>query len=206
MTGILWQDARYAFRVMRKSPAFSTLAIVTLALGIGVNTASVAVGYGILVRPLPYAEPSRLVIVNLLFPDGGDLGFSAPQDWLSRLRSVERAAGYYRREVTLRSAGRSTVVPAALVTDSFFDTLGTPAEFGRGLSPNDTTEVVIGRRWMNRILSGDPSQSVVRRSPSATSPTPSRGLCHPIFPFPTMRWACGCTRPKMPATRRLSRA
>jgi predicted permease len=184
VTGILWQDARYAIRVMRKSPAFSTLAVATLALGLGVNTASVAVAYGILERPLPYAEPSRVVILNLLFPDGGDLGFSTPQDWLSRLRSVERAAGYYRREVTVRSAGRSTIVPAALVTDGFFDTLGTPAEFGRGLSPNDATEVVIGRRWMNRILSGDPSQSVAAPVTVSDKPHTVAGVMPSDFSFP----------------------
>ncbi|MET0168527.1 MAG: hypothetical protein ABW318_26480, partial [Vicinamibacterales bacterium] len=102
------QDARYALRAMRKKPAFTALAVATLALGIGVNTASVAVAYGILVRPFPYHDPSRVVVLNLLFPDGGDLGFSpaALQAWLPRLRTVESAAGYYRREVTLRSGDR----------------------------------------------------------------------------------------------------
>ena len=72
----IWQDTRYAFRGMRKKPAFASLAVVTLALGIGVNTASLAVAFGILVRPLAYVEPSRVIILNLLFADGGDLGFS----------------------------------------------------------------------------------------------------------------------------------
>ena len=134
------QDARYALRAMRKKPAFTALAIVTLALGIGVNTASVAVAYGILVRPLPYHDPSRVVVLNLLFPDGGDLGFSpaALQAWLPRLRAVESAAGYYRREVTLRSGDRSTVEPAAFVTDKFFEVLGTRRRIGpRGVEPRD---------------------------------------------------------------------
>ena len=59
---------------MRRRPGFAVLSIATLALGIGVNTTSVAVAHGILVRPLPYADPSRVVIINLLFADGGDLG------------------------------------------------------------------------------------------------------------------------------------
>jgi hypothetical protein len=88
----IWWDARYAFRVMRKRPGFTVLVSATLALGIGVNTTSIAVAYGILVRPLPYAGPSRVVILNLLFANGGDLGFSpaALQDRLPRLRTVER--------------------------------------------------------------------------------------------------------------------
>jgi putative ABC transport system permease protein len=72
---------------------------------------------------------------------------------------MERAAGYYRREVTVRSAGRSVVVPAALVTDQFFDVLGTPAEFGVR-SHRDGTDVVVGRRWVNQIVPGEPSGSV----------------------------------------------
>jgi putative ABC transport system permease protein len=157
----IWQDARYTFRVMRKRPGFTALVIATLAVGIGVNTTSVAVAYGILVRPLPYTEPSRVVILNLLFVDGGDLGFSPAvlQDWLPRLRTIERAAGYYRREVTVRSAGRSVVVPAALVTDQFFDVLGTPAEFGVP-SHRAGPDVVVGRRWVNQIVPGEPSGSI----------------------------------------------
>src|SRR3954453_5345892 len=101
----IWQDTRYAFRGMKKRPGFTGLAVVTLALGIGVNAASLAVAYGIFVPPPPYVEPSRVIILNLLFADGGDLGFSpgALQEWLRHLRTVDVAAAYYRREVTVRS-------------------------------------------------------------------------------------------------------
>ena len=84
--GGTWRDARYALRGMRRRPGFAALAIVTLALGIGVNATSLAVSYGILIRPLPYADPSRVVIINLLSADGADLGFSA--DANRRLRST----------------------------------------------------------------------------------------------------------------------
>src|SRR5207342_97269 len=63
----VWQDARHALRAMRKRPSFTAVAVVTLALGIGVNVASFAVTYGILIRPLPYRDPSRVVVLNLLF-------------------------------------------------------------------------------------------------------------------------------------------
>ena len=91
----VWRDARHALRAMRKRPAFTALAVSTLALGIGVNVASFAVAYGILIRPLPYREPSRIVVLNLLFADGNDLGFSprALRDWLPRLLTVDAAAG-----------------------------------------------------------------------------------------------------------------
>ena len=66
-----------------------------------------------------------------------------------RLRTIEAAAGFYRREVTVHSCGRSTVVPAALATDWFFDVLGTPAAFGHLPSPGDSLDAMVGRRWMD---------------------------------------------------------
>src|SRR5262245_958496 len=153
----IWQDTKYALRGMKKTLGFTSLAIVTLALGIGVNVASLAVTYGILIRPLPYVEPSRVVILNLLFPDGGDLGFSpdALQSWLPRLRTVDAAAGYYKREVTVRSGDRSTVIPAAVVTDRFFDVLGTRPDAGRTHLNIDSPEVVVGRRVIDQLFGGN---------------------------------------------------
>jgi predicted permease len=152
----IWRDLRYALRGLRRRPGFAVLSIATLALGIGVNTASVAVAYNILIRPLPYPDSSRVVIINLLFPDGGDLGFSANvlRDWLPRLRTVDAAAGYYRREVTVRAGDRSTVVSAALVTDNFFRALGTPGVTGRLPSIGSAADVVVGQRALSQVVDG----------------------------------------------------
>ena len=156
------QDLRDALRGMWKRPGFTALAVSTLALGIGVNAASIAVAYGILIRPLPYADPSRVVIINLLFADGGDLGFSPSvlQEWLPRLRAVETAAGYYRRELTVRAGDRAAVVPAAVVTDQFFAVLGTAAEAGHARVGLDTAEMVVGRRVLGEILGADHAHPV----------------------------------------------
>lgn len=182
----IWQDARYAGRVMRKRPGFTALVTATLALGIGVNTTSVAVAYGILVRPLPYTEPSRIVILNLLFADGDDLGYSpaALQDWLPRLRTIETAAGYFRREVTVRSAGRSNVVPAAFVTNRFFDVLGTAFESGQEASWSESPDVVVGRRWMDRILPRNPSRWLGAPISISDNPHTIRGVMPSDFAFP----------------------
>ena len=169
----IWRDTRYVLRGMRRRPGFAVLSVVTLALGIGVNATSVAIAHGILVRPLPYAEPSRVVIINLLFADGGDLGFSANalRDWLPRLRTVERAAGYYRREVTVRVAGRSTVVPAAFVTDQFFGVLGTPTAAGPLPSFGSSADVVVvGQRVLHHFVNG--STTTIVGAPLSVSDEP----------------------------------
>ena len=178
-------DVRDSFRAMRKRPGFTAVVIATLALGIGVNTTSVAVAYGILVRPLPYTEPSRVVLVNLRFADGGDLGFSPPvlQDWLPRLRTVQDAAGYYRRDVTVQIAERSTVVPAAFVTDGFFEALGTSVEFGQWPS-SAAAGAIVGRRWLTPFTPGDPSQSVGRPVSISGGASTIVGVMPADFAFP----------------------
>ena len=170
---------------MRKRPGFTVLVTATLALGIGVNTTSVAVAYGILVRPLPYTDPSRIVILNLLFADGGDLGYSpaALQDWLPRLRTVDSAAGYYRREVTVRLADRSAMVPAAFVTDQFFSVLGTADESGR-LQSGGGADAVVGRRWIQRTVPGRATELVSAPISISDKPYTVAGVLPSDFAFP----------------------
>src|SRR3954470_15059154 len=144
----LLRDARYAVRAMRRAPGFSTAAVITLAAGIGVNVATLAIAYSILGRPLPYKDSARIAVVNLLFEDGGDLGFSPSVvgQWLGRLRTTEAAAAYYRRDVTVRRGSMSSVVPAALVTGGFFDVFGASAEEGRAHLAADVPELVVSQR------------------------------------------------------------
>jgi putative ABC transport system permease protein len=158
----LWHDARFALQGLRRNRGFSAFAIATLALGIGVNTAATAVVYGVLVRPLPYPDASHIIVLNLLFPDGGDLGFSptALQNWLPRLRTFDVAAGYYSRDITVRARGTIAVVPAAFVTDRFFDVLSVPAESGRARIGVAAPEIVVSQRALAQHLRIDRTAGV----------------------------------------------
>jgi hypothetical protein len=77
------QDLRYAFRMLLKNPGFTTVAVLTLALGIGANVATFSVVYGVLLRPLPFLHPEQLVRIfdDLRGPNEEDVGMSAPELW-----------------------------------------------------------------------------------------------------------------------------
>src|SRR5881409_3452342 len=95
MSGVL-QDVRYGLRVLRRQPAFTTVAVLTLALGIGANTAMFSVVNAVLLRPLPFKEPERLVTVWERNPKQGyDQNVAAPAnflDWKAQSRSFEQLA------------------------------------------------------------------------------------------------------------------
>jgi putative ABC transport system permease protein len=182
----LWHDARLALRGLRRNAGFSAFAIATLALGVGVNTAATAVVYGVLVRPLPYPDASRIVVLNLHFADGGDLGFSpaALQNWLPRLQAFDMAAGYYSRDITIRTGGTSAVMPAAFVTDRFFDVLGVPAESGRASIAIASQEIVVGHRALAEHVRMERGAAVGAPVSIGESTYTIRGTMPADFAFP----------------------
>ena len=140
----LSQDLRYAFRALRRSPGFTLTALLTLALGIGANTAIFSVVRGVLLEPLPFNGPERIARVWPANPSTGIArgALSEPNflDWRRESRLTESIGGFFFSEGTgidLTGEGAPQRLRAALVTDGFFETLGTPALVGRSLLPED---------------------------------------------------------------------
>jgi putative ABC transport system permease protein len=130
-------DLRYAFRSLAASPGFAFVAIVTLALGIGANTAIFSVVNGVLLRPLPFGEPERLVLVYAVGRDGDRGGHSAGdfRDLLHGNQSLAALAGYRGMLVSVAARpGEPVQLEGAFVTVGFFDVLGVAAAHGRTFS------------------------------------------------------------------------
>ena len=134
---MLWRDVRYGLRQLRRSPGFTAVAVLTLALGIGANASIFAVLYNVVLRPLPYPDASRLVHVYLTVDSDGrgarDCSFSYPkfQD-LKRLNTVfDSMAAYALRTYTITAPGAAERVHGEIVSASYFSMLGITTAMGR---------------------------------------------------------------------------
>ena len=138
----LWQDLRYAARMLRKEPGFAAAAVLTLALGIGANSAIFALVDATLLRPLPFPDPERLVHVWER-TDRTPRGRVSPLnllDWNEQSRSFEIIAGFVPNVggMVMRGAdGMPETVPRQWVTSGVFDALGVKAISGRTFRPSD---------------------------------------------------------------------
>jgi predicted permease len=162
----LWQDIRYALRVLRKSPGFTLIAILTLALGIGANTAIFTVVYGVLLRPLPFPHPERIVDLAERYKDLMDeKSLNATE--LARLRRYsdlfEYMAGYTQVGYNLAVVNAAEHLRGMPVNAGYFRVLGVRPELGRDfLEEEDQGDgqrvaIISHAVWMRR-LAGDPSK------------------------------------------------
>ena len=130
------QDLRYALRSLRKSPGFTALAVLAMALGIGANTAVFTVVNGVLLRPLPLVHPERLFLISYAPRVGGIFGRLrlSNHDYLEfqrRTRAFERVTAFFGGQVTLSGAGDAVRLPVGSVTSSFFAVLRVNPAMGR---------------------------------------------------------------------------
>jgi putative ABC transport system permease protein len=135
----LRQDVRYGLRMLARAPGFSTTAILTLALGIGANSAIFTIVDAVLFRPLPYADPDRLVAVGDRNPDGSaaNAGFQTMIAWADRSRTLEGFAALRPWTPTIVTAGEAERIQAVRVSWNYFDLLGVRPLLGRTFTPND---------------------------------------------------------------------
>jgi predicted permease len=133
----LWQDVRYAVRILLKSPGFAVIAIITLGLGIGANTALFSIVNGVLLNPLPYPHPDQLVTVDNSYQGGeGSISYPDYKDWVRDNHSLSSLAAYkafqsfdwVRQSETQR-------VSAVEVSANFFPTFGVSPILGRNFTP-----------------------------------------------------------------------
>jgi predicted permease len=140
----LLQDLRYGLRMLAKAPGFTAIAVLTLALGIGANTAIFSAVNGILLKPLPYAEPSQLVDLMGFkqFPNGirGSMNFSADiwQKVRAQTPAIAQMAQWRRDQHTMTGDKAPELISAAQVSSGFFPLLGVRPIAGRPILPGDT--------------------------------------------------------------------
>ena len=159
----MWQDLRFALRLLRRSPAFTAAAICTLALGIGATTAIYSVVYTVLLRPLPVTDEGSLVVAYATSAgvrDDGALSYPKFLEWQSSGAFADLAAvGVLRLDLT-GGAGAAERVDAAQVSNNFFTVLGVQAAFGRVFTTDDRsaseTPAVISDALWRRRFGGDP--------------------------------------------------
>ena len=135
----LWQDIRYAWRQLRKSPGFAAVAVITLALGIGANTVIFSVVNGVLLSPLPFPQPDQLVTLHENKPnfEGGSLSFVNFRDWQKNNRTFSSMALARRYAFSITGVGEAEQVNAALVSSDFFSVLGVNPVLGRNFAQGE---------------------------------------------------------------------
>jgi len=134
------EDLRFAMRMLRKSPAFTVLALTALALGIGATTAMFSVVSSILLKPLPFPDPRRLVMIWERPPQSSHRNVVQTQnflDWRRRNHSFEDVAAVFQIPFNLEGSGDPVQVPALRVSAGFFEILGRSPLLGRAIGPTD---------------------------------------------------------------------
>jgi len=159
----LGQDIRFGLRILCKNPGYTAVAVVTLALGIGANSAVFTVAQAALLRSWPAKEPDRLVRLIATTPQGEEINFSYLDyvDLAGQSKSLEGILAYNRRAKTLRVGAESQTVLDDVVSPNYFSVLGIHARLGHFFTAESHTgsepEVVISDSLWHRVFNADPS-------------------------------------------------
>jgi predicted permease len=192
----LRQDLRFAARTLLRRPLFTALAVLTLALGIGANTAIFSVVNSVLLAPLPFRAPDRLVVVwssnpefakAIGLPDKLPTSTGPFYDWRAQSRTLDHLSMVASDRATLTGRGEPEILSLVNVTGDLFELLGTQPLLGRTIQPADEAAgarvtVLSHRLWMRRF-GGDPS-IVGQTLTLADKPVTVVGVMPPSFAFP----------------------
>src|SRR5258706_10030660 len=183
------QDLRFALRLFLKAPSFSVSAILTLALGIGATTAIFSVVYGVLLRPLPYPHPERIVRLWEQNSSANRINFDDPnfEDIRSQSRALTAVAEYNSDVATVSGAIEPSRLTVAAVSRDFFDAIGLRPAFGRTFSPDElrpgaSVAIVSHAFWRQSLNSTRDLASIQLKVDSRLFPVV--GVMPPDFRFP----------------------
>jgi len=157
--GNFMQDVRYAIRMLAKNPGFTIIAVLTLALGIGANTAIFSVVNGVLLRPLPYPEPDRLVALSEKTANFESSSISYPNflDWQRHNTSFSAMAAYRQDDLSLTGSGETERVRVGMVSHGFFEILGIRPVLGRLFAAEEDrlgtgrVAIIAGGLWQRKF-------------------------------------------------------
>ena len=159
------QDVRYALRMLRKNPGFTSIVILTLALGIGANTAIFSVVYAVLLKPLPYANAGQLVnVFETRLQDGiqkSGWSYESFKELREQNTVFSEVAGFAQHQLTLTGSGEPSVVTTSVVTPEFFTVFGAKPLAGRTFSPEDGNRgaapvVILNENLWRDVFGADP--------------------------------------------------
>src|SRR5215469_10947762 len=161
-----FQDVRYGFRMLRKNPGFTMVAMLALGLGIGANTALFSVVYGVLLKPLPYAQGQDLVVLNQAFAKAGqnNVAFSVKEinDYRQQSKALAEVEEYHQMSFILLGGQEPDNVRTGVVSAHFFDMLGLKPYLGRFFTDADDKTgadavLVMSYRYWQERFGGDPN-------------------------------------------------
>ena len=185
MALITSHDLRFATRTLRTRPGFTAAVVATLALGVGASTAMFSLVDAALLRPLPFADAERLVVLwGVAGPERDPRGASIPEiaDWRELNRTLTDVSAADQISLTLRAGDEPERVAGEMVSSGYFTLLGARAERGRTFLPEEDRTpdahpvVVLSHQLWQQRFAGDPASSGAR-SPSTTGRSPSSALC-----------------------------
>jgi len=186
----LLQDLKYALRLLARTPGFTVVCVLTMAIAIGANTAVFSLVYGVLLKPLPFPDSDRLVVLGHLTEGGDGLSTTSPgnlYDWQARASAFEALAGFnYTQRVVTRGAFAERVL-GGLSVGSIFDVLGRAPLEGRTFSaaedsPGAPAVVVLGHGFSRRLFGERPA--VGESLLIGAVPYSVIGVMPPDFAFP----------------------